>query len=186
MATHSRILAWRNPWTEEPAELQSMTEESDMTEAAEHTCVFFSLHVFLPIFPSGSLFYNPWFLLHFCFSWLPLTPPRQGKGSKGKRQAPPSSASLDPPRVSLWLLGSVGVPIPNVGSNSTLVGLVTGLFGWVSWVPSWPSLPPLQPWYQCILIHSLWGLNLGSALSPQRQNGRGESRVGFSCVVWLK
>ena len=24
MATHSRILAWRIPWTEEPGELQSM------------------------------------------------------------------------------------------------------------------------------------------------------------------
>ena len=24
MATHSRILAWKNPWTEEPGELQSI------------------------------------------------------------------------------------------------------------------------------------------------------------------
>ena len=24
MATHSRILAWRNPWTEEPGRLQSI------------------------------------------------------------------------------------------------------------------------------------------------------------------
>ena len=32
MATHSRILAWRIPWTEEPGRLQSMgSEESDMT-----------------------------------------------------------------------------------------------------------------------------------------------------------
>ena len=28
MATHSRILAWRTPWTEEPAELQSMGSQS--------------------------------------------------------------------------------------------------------------------------------------------------------------
>ena len=28
--THSSILAWKTPWTEEPGELQSM--ESDMTE----------------------------------------------------------------------------------------------------------------------------------------------------------
>ena len=32
MATHSSILAWRNPWTEEPGELQSMGSQSDMTE----------------------------------------------------------------------------------------------------------------------------------------------------------
>ena len=32
MATHSTILAWRIPWTEEPDELQSVESESDMTE----------------------------------------------------------------------------------------------------------------------------------------------------------
>ena len=33
MATHSSILAWRIPWTEEPGRLQSMkSEESDTTE----------------------------------------------------------------------------------------------------------------------------------------------------------
>ena len=33
MATHSRILAWRIPWTEEPGRLQSMgSQELDMTE----------------------------------------------------------------------------------------------------------------------------------------------------------
>ena len=33
MATHSSILAWRNPWTEEPGGLQSMeSKESDTTE----------------------------------------------------------------------------------------------------------------------------------------------------------
>ena len=32
-AAHSRILAWRLPWTEEPGRLQSMgRKESDMTE----------------------------------------------------------------------------------------------------------------------------------------------------------
>ena len=32
MATHSSILAWRIPWTEEPGGLQSMgSQESDMT-----------------------------------------------------------------------------------------------------------------------------------------------------------
>ena len=33
MATHSSILAWRIPWTEEPGGLQSLgSQESDMTE----------------------------------------------------------------------------------------------------------------------------------------------------------
>ena len=33
MATHSNILSWRIPWTEEPGGLQSMGhKESDMTE----------------------------------------------------------------------------------------------------------------------------------------------------------
>ena len=33
MATHSSILSWRIPWTEEPGGLQSMGhKESDMTE----------------------------------------------------------------------------------------------------------------------------------------------------------
>ena len=33
MATHSSILAWRIPWTEEPGGLQSMGSQSDTTEA---------------------------------------------------------------------------------------------------------------------------------------------------------
>ena len=32
MATHSSILAWRIPWTEEPGGLQSMDSQLDMTE----------------------------------------------------------------------------------------------------------------------------------------------------------
>ena len=33
LATHSRILAWEIPWTEEPGGLQSVvSQESDMTE----------------------------------------------------------------------------------------------------------------------------------------------------------
>ena len=37
-ATHSSILAWRIPWTEEPGELQSIgCKESDTIEATEHT-----------------------------------------------------------------------------------------------------------------------------------------------------
>ena len=33
MATHSSILAWKIPWTQEPGRLQAMgSQESDMTE----------------------------------------------------------------------------------------------------------------------------------------------------------
>ena len=40
MATHSSILVWRIPWTEEPGGLQSMrSQESDVTErlGTQHT-----------------------------------------------------------------------------------------------------------------------------------------------------
>ena len=38
MATHSSILAWRIPWTEEPGRLQSTGgQKLDMTEATEHS-----------------------------------------------------------------------------------------------------------------------------------------------------
>ena len=37
MATHSSILAWRIPWTEEPGRLQSMgSQESDTTWRLNH------------------------------------------------------------------------------------------------------------------------------------------------------
>ena len=37
IATHSSILAWKIPWTEEPGELQSMgCKELDTTEATQH------------------------------------------------------------------------------------------------------------------------------------------------------
>ena len=38
-ATHSSILAWKIPWTEEPGRLQSMgSQESDMTVHADNGC----------------------------------------------------------------------------------------------------------------------------------------------------
>ena len=40
MATHSNILAWRIPWTEEPGGLQSVGhKDSDTTEVTQHTCM---------------------------------------------------------------------------------------------------------------------------------------------------
>ena len=50
MATHSSILAWKIPWTEEPEELQSMesqrvrhdlvTKQPQMFNTKEFTCEF--------------------------------------------------------------------------------------------------------------------------------------------------
>ena len=42
MATHSSILAWRIPWTEEPGRLQSIGSQIDMNEVTQHTrmCTF--------------------------------------------------------------------------------------------------------------------------------------------------
>ena len=36
MTTHSSILAWRIPWTEEPGGLQSIGLQRDTTEVAQH------------------------------------------------------------------------------------------------------------------------------------------------------
>ena len=47
MATHSSVLAWEVPWTEEPGGLQSMgSQESDMTE---HTCTQFIMDMVITI-----------------------------------------------------------------------------------------------------------------------------------------
>ena len=44
MATHSSILAWRIPWTEEPGGLQSMwSQESDTTERLTLSCYYFHM-----------------------------------------------------------------------------------------------------------------------------------------------
>ena len=36
MATHTSILAWRIPWTEEPGRLQSIRSQVDTTEVTKH------------------------------------------------------------------------------------------------------------------------------------------------------
>ena len=34
MATHSSLLAWENPWTEEPGELESMGSQKSQTRSS--------------------------------------------------------------------------------------------------------------------------------------------------------
>ena len=41
MATHSSILAWRIPWTEEPGGLQAMGSQTDTHEAIQHARMHF-------------------------------------------------------------------------------------------------------------------------------------------------
>ena len=49
MATHSSILAWRIPWTEEPGGLQLWgRKESDTTEATEHALVILKYNHWSP------------------------------------------------------------------------------------------------------------------------------------------
>ena len=47
MATHSRILAWRIPWTEEPGGLHSPWghKELDMAEVTQHTNIILTLQI---------------------------------------------------------------------------------------------------------------------------------------------
>ena len=47
MATHSSILAWGIPWTEEPGGLQSTGSQRDTTEVTEHTNMHTRLDTFL-------------------------------------------------------------------------------------------------------------------------------------------
>ena len=39
MATHSSVLAWRIPWTEEPGGLWSIGSQRDTTEVTQHACI---------------------------------------------------------------------------------------------------------------------------------------------------
>ena len=48
MATHSRILAWRIPWTEEPGGLQSIESQRVGHDQATNTFTFFHHSSFSP------------------------------------------------------------------------------------------------------------------------------------------
>ena len=48
MASHSNILAWRIPWTEEPEGLQSMrSKQLDMTKQLTHTHIGLFIYLFI-------------------------------------------------------------------------------------------------------------------------------------------
>ena len=52
MATHSSILAWKIPWTEEPGGVQAGCKESDMTEPSTAQIMNYKLQKYLNIPPS--------------------------------------------------------------------------------------------------------------------------------------
>ena len=52
MATHSSVLAWRIPWTEESGGLQSMGSQRDMTELATLTPRCTHMHLYICMFIS--------------------------------------------------------------------------------------------------------------------------------------
>ena len=57
MATHSSILAWRIPRTEEPGGLESLGhKESDMTEATQHAHISWDMIMVL-VFPMYTYTY---------------------------------------------------------------------------------------------------------------------------------
>ena len=74
MATHSSILAWRIPWTEEPGRVQAMgSQESDMTERL--TLLFaFLLSSMYSKMPSVILV-SECRLDHLFKAWMTLTSP---------------------------------------------------------------------------------------------------------------
>ena len=60
MATHSNILAWKIPWTEEPSRLQSMGgKESDMTEQLTLPQIISPAQIFHQMPPSSSICMTP-------------------------------------------------------------------------------------------------------------------------------
>ena len=60
MATHSGILAWRIPWTEEPGRRQSMgSQRADMSEVTEHsTALIYAIHKSYSV--TSHSFATPW------------------------------------------------------------------------------------------------------------------------------
>ena len=69
MATHSRILAWIMPWTEEPGGLQSMgVAESDPTEATEHARTPLRIMICCSVSDQGQEILPPSLYSFFLFS----------------------------------------------------------------------------------------------------------------------
>ena len=92
MATHSSILAWRIPWTEEPGRLQSMgLQRVGHDWATELNLSPHKPFLMLPVAP--AFFYA--FVLWACL-WLPVT------GSWNNPQMPPEDGLASELSLILW------------------------------------------------------------------------------------
>ena len=153
-----RKIPWRREWQPTPVFLPEAThgqrslssyspwssKESDMTEATEHACIFFSLHVFFSFshqvvcFIILDSFYTS---VLADFLWHRLG---RGRGVKteDRHPSPLPLLTLQGSPSDCWAQWEFQYPLwaPAI----PLVGLVTDLLGWMSWFPSWPSLPPRQ------------------------------------------
>ena len=122
MATHSSILAWRTPWTEEPDGLQSMGSQSMGQNCATNTFTFFSKKspAALGVAPSGIIFFFPslsYALL--CISSSSGKPSSSSHLTASKTRFTDKSIShwnppAKPPYFPLALLQSHGVPWANL------------------------------------------------------------------------
>ena len=68
MATHSSILTWENPWTEEPGRLQAMrSQELDTTQQLTHYKIKFIRLIELQLF-----FFKQWYTISKAnINWKP-------------------------------------------------------------------------------------------------------------------
>ena len=105
MATHSSVLAWRIPWTEEPGGLQSMGSQRSWTRLSEFTFTF-------TVFPASN---------QTCLKAHPH-PPRLGSFSSTQARSTIPSLHREPlvPRHSPFqhLLPATSAPLPITGARS--------------------------------------------------------------------
>ena len=82
MATHSSILAWRIPWTEEPGRLQSLGSQrvrhDRATNTHTHTYIYILLVLFLSKISNTLIIFDRLGLIIVTFNW-------QGCGSFARR-----------------------------------------------------------------------------------------------------
>ena len=110
MATHSRILAWRNPWTEEPDGLRSMGSQRvghDSSDWAQYITgrILWNLSLGIPIQACRNFTFTANLLIPALRVNIRLTPASQGKkggGSHSVREVNLFSASLPSKRNHKW------------------------------------------------------------------------------------
>ena len=146
MATHSSILAWGIPWTEEPGGLQSEGLQRVRHDCVTHHCQSLTQppggwreNCCLPACPSSSgvktAGRQTWFQAKLCrflavhlspfipLSWSPVTNASSGEGREERPEAPGPVAGLWLVHESRSLVSSLGSPFPR--------GLVCAVWRWV-------------------------------------------------------